>query len=114
MSKTLTAKKTPPKKAPVKKTTTKSAAKPRKPKASRKPKSSTKKKANKPRGWLKTLWGIGWKSALAVAAILLFGYIKFRKQKVSLKTHYPFLTILRVVLHFFPPLFSYQYLQSYF
>ena len=35
-----------------------------------------------------------------VAAILLFGYIKFRKQKVSLKTHYPFLTILRVVLHF--------------
>ena len=26
--------------------------------------------------------------------------IKFRKQKVSLKTHYPFLTILRVVLHF--------------
>ncbi|WP_394247662.1 penicillin-binding protein 1B [Vibrio profundi] len=72
MSKTLTAKKTPPKKAPVKKTTTKSAAKPKKPKASRKPKSSTKKKANKPRGWLKTLWGIGWKSALAVAAILLF------------------------------------------
>lgn len=72
MSKTLTAKKTPPKKAPVKKTATKSAAKPRKLKASRKPKSSTKKKANKPRGWLKTLWGIGWKSALAVAAILLF------------------------------------------
>ena len=30
-----------------------------------------------------------------VAAILLFGYIKFRKQKVSLKTYYPFLTILR-------------------
>lgn len=72
MSKTLTAKKTPPKKAPVKKTTTKSAVKPRKSKASRKPKSSIKKKANKPRGWLKTLWGIGWKSVLAVAAILLF------------------------------------------
>ena len=36
----------------------------------------------------------------SVAAILLFGYIKFRKQKVSLNTHYPFLTILRVVLHF--------------
>ena len=35
-----------------------------------------------------------------VAAILLFGYIKFRKQKVSLKTYYPFLTILRVILHF--------------
>ena len=35
-----------------------------------------------------------------VAAFLLFGYIKFRKQKVSFKTHYPFLTILRVVLHF--------------
>ena len=25
-----------------------------------------------------------------VAAILLFGYIKFRGQKVSLKTYYPF------------------------
>ena len=71
-----------------------------------------------------------------VAAILLFGYIKLRKQKVSVKTYYPFLTILRVVLHFiafsaffisltFMPLatanalffsspFSYQYLQSYF
>ncbi len=35
-----------------------------------------------------------------VAAILLFGYLKFRKQKVSLKTYYPFLTILRVILHF--------------
>ncbi len=34
------------------------------------------------------------------AAILLFGYIKFRKQKVSLKTYYPSLTVLRVVLHF--------------
>ncbi|MDA8548230.1 DMT family transporter [Candidatus Pelagibacter bacterium] len=36
-----------------------------------------------------------------VAAILLFCYIKFKKQKVSLKTHYPYLTILRVFLHFF-------------
>ena len=35
-----------------------------------------------------------------VAAILLFGYIKFKKQKVSLKTYYPNLTLLRVVLHF--------------
>ena len=35
-----------------------------------------------------------------VAAVLLFGYIKFRKQKVSLKTFYPNLTLLRVVLHF--------------
>ena len=35
-----------------------------------------------------------------VAAILLFSYIKFRKQKVSLKTYYPVWTIIRVVLHF--------------
>ena len=35
-----------------------------------------------------------------VAAILLFGFIKFRKQKVSLKTHYPVLTVARVMLHF--------------
>ena len=35
-----------------------------------------------------------------IAAILLFGYIKFRNQKVSLKTFYPSLTVLRVVLHF--------------
>ena len=35
-----------------------------------------------------------------IAAILLFGYIKFKKQKVSLKTYYPSLTVLRVVLHF--------------
>ena len=71
-----------------------------------------------------------------IAAILLFGYIKFRKQKVSLKTYYPSLTVLRVVLHFiafsaffisltYMPLatanalffllhFLYQYLQKYF
>ena len=36
-----------------------------------------------------------------VAAILLFCYIKFRGQKVTLKTHYPILTIVRVILHFF-------------
>ena len=35
-----------------------------------------------------------------VAAILLFSYIKFRNQKVSLKTYYPVWTIIRVVLHF--------------
>ena len=35
-----------------------------------------------------------------VAAILLFCYIKFKKQKVSLKTYYPILTLVRVVLHF--------------
>ena len=35
-----------------------------------------------------------------VAAILLFGYIKIRGQKVSLKTYYPFLTFVRVILHF--------------
>ena len=35
-----------------------------------------------------------------VAAILLFCYIKFRGQKVSLKTYYPFLTVVRVILHF--------------
>ena len=36
-----------------------------------------------------------------VAATLLFCYIKFRGQKVTLKTHYPVLTIVRVILHFF-------------
>ena len=35
-----------------------------------------------------------------VAAILLFCYVKFRGQKVSLKTHYPCLTVVRVILHF--------------
>jgi len=32
-----------------------------------------------------------------VALILVVGYLKFSKQKISLKTHYPFLTILRVI-----------------
>ena len=36
-----------------------------------------------------------------VAAIWLFCYIKFKKQKVTIKTYYPVLTILRVILHFF-------------
>ena len=36
-----------------------------------------------------------------VAATLLFCYIKFRGQKVTLKTHYPVLTVVRVILHFF-------------
>ncbi len=35
-----------------------------------------------------------------VAAILLFGFIKFKRQKVSLKTYYPVLTVARVMLHF--------------
>ena len=35
-----------------------------------------------------------------VAAVLLFLYIKFKKQKVNLKTHYPILTFVRVILHF--------------
>ena len=35
-----------------------------------------------------------------IAAILLYGYIKFKNQIVSLKTYYPVLTILRVILHF--------------
>jgi len=36
-----------------------------------------------------------------VALILVVGYLKFSKQKISLKTHYPFLTILRVICFFF-------------
>ena len=35
-----------------------------------------------------------------VAAVLLFFYIRFKKQKVNLKTHYPVLTFVRVILHF--------------
>ena len=35
-----------------------------------------------------------------VAAVLLFLYVKFKKEKVSLKTYYPFLTLFRVLLHF--------------
>lgn len=36
-----------------------------------------------------------------VALILLVGYLKLSKQEIILKTHYPFLTILRVILFFF-------------
>ena len=35
-----------------------------------------------------------------VAAFLLYCFIKITKKKVILKTHYPFLTIFRVTLHF--------------
>ena len=35
-----------------------------------------------------------------IAAIILFAYLTFKKQKVSLKTHYPVLTFIRVSLHF--------------
>ena len=35
-----------------------------------------------------------------VAAILLFAYIKFSKKKINLKTYYPILTFVRVILHF--------------
>jgi len=35
-----------------------------------------------------------------VAAIVLFIYLSFKGQKVSLKTHYPLLTFIRVLLHF--------------
>ena len=35
-----------------------------------------------------------------VAAVLLFFYVKFKREKVSLKTYYPFLTLFRVLLHF--------------
>ena len=71
-----------------------------------------------------------------VAAVLLFFYIRFKKQKVNLKTHYPILTFVRVILHFlafsaffisltymplatanalfFLALFLYQFLQNFF
>ena len=44
-----------------------------------------------------------------VALIVLVGYLKFSKQKISLKTHYPFLTILRVICFFFG--FSFFYIS---
>ena len=44
-----------------------------------------------------------------VALILVVGYLKFSKQKISLKTHYPFLTILRVICFFFG--FSFFYIS---
>ena len=44
-----------------------------------------------------------------VALILLLGYLKYSKQKIILKTHYPFLTILRVICFFFG--FSFFYIS---
>ena len=35
-----------------------------------------------------------------VAALLLFCFIKYKNEKVSLKTYYPVLTFVRVILHF--------------
>jgi drug/metabolite transporter (DMT)-like permease len=36
-----------------------------------------------------------------IALILLLIFMYFKKEKLILKTHYPFLTILRVILFFF-------------
>ena len=44
-----------------------------------------------------------------VALILLLGYLKYSKKKIILKTHYPFLTILRVICFFFG--FSFFYIS---
>jgi len=44
-----------------------------------------------------------------VALILLVAYLKFLKQKINLKTHYPFLTIFRVICFFFG--FSFFYIS---
>ena len=44
-----------------------------------------------------------------VALILLLGYLKFSKQKINLKTNYPYLTILRVLCFFFG--FSFFYIS---
>ena len=44
-----------------------------------------------------------------IALILLVGYLKFSKQEIILKTHYPFLTILRVICFFFG--FSFFYIS---
>tara|TARA_B100000780_G_C21008277_1_gene403647 strand:- start:3 stop:947 length:945 start_codon:yes stop_codon:yes gene_type:complete len=44
-----------------------------------------------------------------VALVLLVGYLKFSKQKINLTTHYPFLTILRVICFFFG--FSFFYIS---
>ena len=35
-----------------------------------------------------------------VAAVLLFLYVKFKKEKVSLRTYYPFFNFFCVLLHF--------------
>ncbi|MDB2514793.1 DMT family transporter [Candidatus Pelagibacter bacterium] len=44
-----------------------------------------------------------------VALVLLVGYLKYSKQKINLITHYPFLTILRVICFFFG--FSFFYIS---
>ena len=44
-----------------------------------------------------------------VAFILLVGYLKISKKKINLKTHYPFLTIMRVICFFFG--FSFFYIS---
>ena len=44
-----------------------------------------------------------------VALFLLVGYLKLSKQEIILKTHYPFLTILRVICFFFG--FSFFYIS---
>ena len=44
-----------------------------------------------------------------IALILLVGYLKFSKQEIIFKTHYPFLTILRVICFFFG--FSFFYIS---
>ena len=44
-----------------------------------------------------------------VALVLLIGYLKFSKQKINLKTYYPYLTILRVMCFFFG--FSFFYIS---
>ena len=36
-----------------------------------------------------------------IASVILGAYLFFRKQKIKFKTEYPFLTVIRVVLHFF-------------
>ena len=44
-----------------------------------------------------------------IAFILLVAYLKFSKKKISLKTHYPLLTIIRVICFFFG--FSFFYIS---
>jgi len=44
-----------------------------------------------------------------IALILLVVYLKFSKQEINLKTHYPFLTVIRVVCFFFG--FSFFYIS---
>ena len=44
-----------------------------------------------------------------VALILLVSYLKFSKKKINLKTHYLFLTIVRVICFFFG--FSFFYIS---